>query len=94
MFRATFLSVATLMMATSSIASNLVWYTEPGSNVPAFSTGEKVKGVNLGNWFILVRHRDGDIRIWAGGILIIALPSTGKLDGAFSVRGGRSARKR
>lgn len=74
MFRATLLSsVAILMMATSSIASNLVWYTEPGSNVPAFSTGEKVKGVNLGNWFILVRHRDGDFRIWAGGILIIAL---------------------
>ncbi|GHJ84828.1 hypothetical protein NliqN6_1230 [Naganishia liquefaciens] len=44
---------ATLMAATPSLASNLVWYTEPGSNSPAFSTGEKVRGVNLGNWFIL-----------------------------------------
>ncbi|KAJ9114663.1 hypothetical protein QFC22_005539 [Naganishia vaughanmartiniae] len=47
-------TLAAFMAATTPIlASNLVWYTEPGSNKPAFTDGDKVRGVNLGNWFIL-----------------------------------------
>ncbi|KAJ9104467.1 hypothetical protein QFC21_001962 [Naganishia friedmannii] len=49
-----FTTLAALTAATTPIlASNLVWYTEPGSNKPAFTDGGKVRGVNLGNWFIL-----------------------------------------
>jgi glucan 1,3-beta-glucosidase len=57
MFRNSLLTtLAAFTAATTPIlASNLVWYTEPGSNKPAFTDGDKVRGVNLGNWFILVR---------------------------------------
>ncbi|KAJ9111411.1 hypothetical protein QFC19_001180 [Naganishia cerealis] len=47
-------TLTALTVATPILASNLVWYTEPGSNKPAFTDGEKVRGVNLGNWFILL----------------------------------------
>lgn len=74
-------TVATLMAATPSLASNLVWYTEPGSNSPAFSTGEKVRGVNLGNWFILVSEQ----RLRRSYRLIPLSGPTGKLDGTVAI---------
>ncbi|EIW70375.1 hypothetical protein TREMEDRAFT_43106 [Tremella mesenterica DSM 1558] len=51
----TSLALLTLALLTlRSVSSLSLWYTEPGSSSPAGSVaGDKVRGVNLGGWFIL-----------------------------------------
>lgn len=77
-----------LALALSGTARALSsWYTPPGGPPTGSNPGDKIRGVNLGGWFILVSRHVGETTgsSWLPQYLLTVCP-TGKLDDARLLR--------